>query len=160
MLFSKSWMVSVVPYYVTTHPPAIQKRNWQSCQVQMIKNLEVVGGVREGKKQGGRKKFARLFGLCPTSNLPPPSPKYFLSVYHFRGQKYFSGTINCQYCTTFKRILHDYLYLNNKLRAFLFPTFCPTYVEYLPDFSTLGQLPPGPYAYAPPPPRQSSADNI
>ena len=25
MLFLNSWRVSLVPYYVTTHPPAIQK---------------------------------------------------------------------------------------------------------------------------------------
>jgi hypothetical protein len=35
---------------------------------------------------------------------------------------------------------------------FYFPTFCPTYVEYLPDFSTFqsvwgGSCPPCPYAY-------------
>jgi hypothetical protein len=28
MLFMNSWRVSVVPYYVTTHPPAIQKQHW------------------------------------------------------------------------------------------------------------------------------------
>jgi hypothetical protein len=49
---------------------------------------------------------------------PPPSPKKFRSVYHFRGQKKFSGTIHCQYCPIFTRILHDYLYFNNKLRSF------------------------------------------
>jgi hypothetical protein len=27
MLFLNSWRVSVVPYYVTTHPPAIQKHH-------------------------------------------------------------------------------------------------------------------------------------
>jgi hypothetical protein len=28
MLFLKSWRVSVVPYYVNAHPPAIQKQHW------------------------------------------------------------------------------------------------------------------------------------
>jgi hypothetical protein len=27
LLFFNSWRVSVVPYYVTTHPPAIQKQH-------------------------------------------------------------------------------------------------------------------------------------
>jgi hypothetical protein len=27
LLFSSSWRASVVPYYVTTHPPAIQKQH-------------------------------------------------------------------------------------------------------------------------------------
>jgi hypothetical protein len=118
-------------------------------------------GVREGKKLGGRKKFARLFGLCPTTyeNFfseqiyfgdlpPPPSPKNFRSVYHFRGKKNFSGTINCQYCPTFRRLLHAYLYSNNKLRAFglsgflffhFLPDLCwdlPDLCWNLPDFST------------------------
>jgi hypothetical protein len=30
MLFLNSWGVSVVPYYVTTHSPAIQKQHWHS----------------------------------------------------------------------------------------------------------------------------------
>jgi hypothetical protein len=30
VLFLNSWRVSVVPYYVTTHPPAIQKLHWHS----------------------------------------------------------------------------------------------------------------------------------
>jgi hypothetical protein len=85
---------------------------------------------------------------------PPPSPKKFRSVYHFRGQKKFSGTIICQYCPTFKRILHDYLYLNNKLRAFwllgffislFLPDLCWIFAR-LFDFVIFwgGQLPPLP----------------
>jgi hypothetical protein len=87
-------------------------------------------------------------------DLPPPSPKNFRSVYHFRGQKNFFGTIYCQYCPTFKRILHDHLYLNNKLRAFwLFSFFIS---HFLPDLCSIfarlfdfviflgGQLPPLP----------------
>jgi hypothetical protein len=82
------------------------------------------------KKLGGQKEICPTFRIVPDhfrknffrnkliSSTPPPSPKNFRSVYHFCGQKNFSGTINCQYCPTFKRILHDYLYLNNKLRAF------------------------------------------
>jgi hypothetical protein len=27
LLFLNSWMTSVIPYYVTTHPPAIQKQH-------------------------------------------------------------------------------------------------------------------------------------
>jgi hypothetical protein len=73
----------------------------------------------------------------------------FRSVYHFRGQKKFFGTINCQYCQTFKRILHDYLYFNNKLRAF--GLFAFLFSHFLPDLCSIfarlfnlfgGQLPP------------------
>ena len=35
MLFLNSWRVSVVPYYVTTHPPAIQKQHWHSREAQI-----------------------------------------------------------------------------------------------------------------------------
>jgi hypothetical protein len=56
---------------------------------------------------------------------PPPN---FRSVYHFRDQKKFSGTINCQYCPLFTRILHDNLYLNNKLRTFWL--FCSFFISH------------------------------
>jgi hypothetical protein len=126
------------------------------CMVLYIANsIQVVlckpHGRTGRKKLGGQKEICPTFRIVPDhfrkiifrnkliSSTSPPPPR---SVYHFRGQKNFSGTIHFQYWPTFKRILHDYLYLNNKLRAFwlfgfLFPTFCPTYVEYLPDFSTL-----------------------
>jgi hypothetical protein len=54
----------------------------QSCQVQMIKNLEVVGAF------SAKKIFPEkiIFDDHP----PPPSPKKFRSVYHFRGPKIFS----------------------------------------------------------------------
>jgi hypothetical protein len=92
-------------------------------------------------------------------DLPPPSPKHFRSVYHFRDQKKCSGTINCKYCPTFKRILHDYLYLNNKLRAFglfIFPLFARLMLNICPTFRLcklfVGEAappcPPGPYAFA------------
>ena len=77
-------------------------------------------------------------------DLPPPPP---------RRQKIF-GTINCQYSPTFKRIFNDYLYLNNKLRAFelfgfLFSHFLPDLCwifARLFDFAIClgGQLPPCP----------------
>jgi hypothetical protein len=36
VLFLNSWRVSVVPYYVTTHPPpAIQKQHWHSREAQI-----------------------------------------------------------------------------------------------------------------------------
>jgi hypothetical protein len=35
MLFLNSWMVSVVPYYVTTQPAAIQKQHWHSREAQI-----------------------------------------------------------------------------------------------------------------------------
>jgi hypothetical protein len=35
MLFLNSWRVSAVPYYVTTHPPAIQKQHWHSRETQI-----------------------------------------------------------------------------------------------------------------------------
>jgi hypothetical protein len=35
MLFLNSWRVSVVPYYVTTRPPAIQKQHWHSREAQI-----------------------------------------------------------------------------------------------------------------------------
>jgi hypothetical protein len=56
-----------------------------------------------------------LGGHC-RKNVTEAEPKNY--NYHFRGQKKFSGTINCLYCSIFKRILHDYLYLKNKLQAF------------------------------------------
>ena len=34
-LFLNSWRVSIVPYYVTTHPPAIQKQHWHSRDAQI-----------------------------------------------------------------------------------------------------------------------------
>jgi hypothetical protein len=40
MLFLNSWMVSVVPYYVTTHPLAIQKQQWHSREAQIEPTLE------------------------------------------------------------------------------------------------------------------------
>ena len=99
--------------------------------------------------------------LCLTNNFrrppppttpPPPSPKKFWSVYHFRGQKKFSGTINWQYCKTFKQIFHDYLYLNNKLRdfgLFIFLLFARLMLDICPTFRLCnlfggGQLPPLP----------------
>jgi hypothetical protein len=30
-----SWRVSAVPYYVITHPPAIQKQHWHSREAQI-----------------------------------------------------------------------------------------------------------------------------
>jgi hypothetical protein len=35
VLFLNSWRVSPVPYYVTTHPPAIQKQHWYSREAQI-----------------------------------------------------------------------------------------------------------------------------
>ena len=35
LLFSSSWRASVIPYYVTTHPPAIQKQHWHSREAQI-----------------------------------------------------------------------------------------------------------------------------
>ena len=35
LLFFNSWRASVVPYYVTTHPPAIQKQHWHSREAQI-----------------------------------------------------------------------------------------------------------------------------
>jgi hypothetical protein len=35
MLFLNSWRVSVVPYYVTTHPPAIKKQHSHSKEAQI-----------------------------------------------------------------------------------------------------------------------------
>ena len=47
----------------------------QSCQVQMIKNLEVVGAF------SAKNFFPEKIIF---DDLPPPSPKKFRSVYHFR----------------------------------------------------------------------------
>ena len=82
----------------------------------MIKNLDSFRIVPDHFQ----KKFFRtkLLSATPPPPPPPPSPKNFRTVYHFRGQKKFSGTINCKYCSIFTRILQDYLYLNNKLRDF------------------------------------------
>ena len=49
----------------------------------------------------------------PSPPPPPPSPKNFRSVYHFRGQKKFSGTIHCQYCPIFTPILPYYLTIHD-----------------------------------------------
>jgi hypothetical protein len=35
ILFLNIWRVSVVPYYVITHPPAIQKQHWHSREAQI-----------------------------------------------------------------------------------------------------------------------------
>jgi hypothetical protein len=35
VLFLNSWRVSVVPHYVTTHPPAIQKQHWHLREAQI-----------------------------------------------------------------------------------------------------------------------------
>jgi hypothetical protein len=51
-----------------------------------------------------------VFVLSPTTSKK--------TVFHFRGQKKFSGTINYQYWSIFTRILHEELYFNNKLRDF------------------------------------------
>jgi curved DNA-binding protein CbpA len=76
----------------------------------MIKNLRLLGPLVHSFRivpDHFRKIFFRNKLISATSPTPP-----------FRGQKNFPGTINCQYGPIFKRILHDYLYLNNKLRAF------------------------------------------
>jgi hypothetical protein len=39
MLFLNNWRVSVVPYYVTTHPAAIQKQHWHSREAQIEPRL-------------------------------------------------------------------------------------------------------------------------
>ena len=40
MLFLNSWRFSVIPYYVTTHPPAIQKQRWPSREAQIEPQIE------------------------------------------------------------------------------------------------------------------------
>jgi hypothetical protein len=40
VLFLNSWRVSVVPYYVTTHLPAIQKQHWHSGEAQIEAQIE------------------------------------------------------------------------------------------------------------------------
>ena len=55
----------------------------QRCQVQMIKNLEVVGTF------SAKKIFPEKIILDDLPPPPPPSPKKFRSVYHFRGPKFF-----------------------------------------------------------------------
>jgi hypothetical protein len=58
-------------------------------------------------------------------------------VYHFRGQKHFSGTINWQYCPIFSRIFHDYLYLNNNCRLFRFFAFLLAKIaQFFREYST------------------------
>jgi hypothetical protein len=84
----------------------------QSCQVQMIKNLEVVGAFSAKKNFPEKIFFDDL-------NPPPSSPKKFRPVYHFRGPKIFGHTkltgfvpfffIMSQYCPTVKRILSEKL---------------------------------------------------
>ena len=56
----------------------------QSCQVQMIENLEVVGAF------SAKKIFPEKIIFGP----PPQSPKKFRSVYHFRGPKIFRTYLN------------------------------------------------------------------
>ena len=45
------------------------------------------------KIRGAERNLPDFFGLCPTSP-PPPSPKKFRSVYHFRGPKIFPDLQN------------------------------------------------------------------
>jgi hypothetical protein len=35
LFLDSSWRVSVVPYYMTTHPPAVQKQHWHSREAQI-----------------------------------------------------------------------------------------------------------------------------
>ena len=74
----------------------------QSCQVQMIKNLDSFRIVPD--------HFQKIFFRTLLDRRPPPPPPPVA--------KKISGTINYKYCTIFTQILHDYLYLNNKLRDF------------------------------------------
>jgi hypothetical protein len=56
MLFLKSWRVRVVPYYVTTHPPAIRKQYRHSGEAQIEPTLfecDCEQGRREGGGAGG-----------------------------------------------------------------------------------------------------------
>jgi hypothetical protein len=54
MLFLNSWMVSVVPYYVTNHPPANQKQHLQSREAQIevlnLHSLSVSELLEYGRK--------------------------------------------------------------------------------------------------------------
>jgi hypothetical protein len=64
----------------------------------------------------------------------------------------FSGTINYQYCSIFKRILHDYPYLNDKLRAFwLFDFFISYFTNTWGGGGTISILFPSGGALPPPP---------
>jgi hypothetical protein len=60
MLFLKSWRVRVVPYYVTTHPPAIRKQYRHSGEAQIEPTLfecDCEQGRREGGGAGGGGKI-------------------------------------------------------------------------------------------------------
>ena len=119
-------------------------------------------GANETFFQGGVRTKDRFFHQGPTSRLvqttyyydiiknifgtntfrrpPPPSPpprrqKNFGQCTILGGQKNFFGTMHCQYSPNFMRIFHEYLYLNNKLRAF--GLFYFLFSNFLPDFSTL-----------------------
>jgi hypothetical protein len=56
----------------------------QSCQVRMVQSLEVVRAF------SAKKNFPeRIFSDDLSPHPPPPSPKKFRSVYHFRGKNIF-----------------------------------------------------------------------
>ena len=85
------------------------------------------GRCRKNLTDHFRKKFFRNKLISATS--PPPSPKNFRSLYHFRGQKKFFGTINCQYFFYYSR----FCYLYHSKWLFICIVIC--IVDYINIFS-------------------------
>ena len=89
----------------------------QSCQVQMIKNLEVVGAFSAKKNFPEKSIF---------DDLPPPSPKKFRSVYHFRGPKFFGHT------KIFRDIIQIFQISQNNTISHKIDRICPIFLYYKP----------------------------
>jgi hypothetical protein len=109
MLFLNSWRASVMPYSVTTHPPAIQKlQHWHSREAQTEPPLI--------ECEGARGQAPQLFksALLPGTKCPLPPEKCRL---------------DCIFCPiAFDFWLHLFLYFGMSWKILLFPgkiTICP-----------------------------------
>ena len=89
----------------------------QSCQVQMIKNLEVVGAF------SAKKNFPEKIIF---DDPPPASPKKFRSVYHFRGPKVFGHT------KIFRDIIQSFKISQNNTISHKIDRICPIFLYYKP----------------------------
>ena len=102
----------------------------QSCQVQMIKNLDHFPD--HFRKKYFRNKFI--------SAIPPPSPKNFRSVYHFRGQKIFVRNYKLQILPHFYANIARLPFLGQQTADFF--AFWLFYCPILPNFyANIARLP-------------------
>jgi hypothetical protein len=101
----------------------------QSCQVQMIQNLEFVGAFT-AKNFFPERTF---FDDVPP---PPPPQKTFRSVYHFRGQKIFpdiSKFFKTYKFSRYRKIYHEIYGISHKI-----DTICPIFLYKKPKLPDCG----------------------